>query len=162
MRLAGRAGLCAIVLATVGCDHATKYLAGAALAGEAPRSYLGNLLRLSYAENPGGFLSIGAGLPPGVRTIAFTLVTGLILFGLTILIFRRPLDRWTGLGLSLFVAGGLSNWIDRVLRGSVIDFLNLGLGSLRTGIFNVADVAIVVGAGFLLLGEYRKRAEAKL
>ena len=56
--------------------------------------------------------------------------------------------RWSGwplLGLTLFVAGGASNWLDRVVRGSVIDFINVGVGSLRTGIFNVADVAIMLG-----------------
>jgi signal peptidase II len=43
----------------------------------------------------------------------------------------------------------LSNLIDRIAVGSVIDFLNVGVGSLRTGIFNLADVAIMAGAGCL-------------
>jgi signal peptidase II len=59
------------------------------------------------------------------------------------------------LGLTLFVAGGASNWIDRIVRGSVIDFLNVGIASVRTGVFNVADVAIMLGAGLFLLSELR-------
>jgi signal peptidase II len=57
------------------------------------------------------------------------------------------------LGLTLFVAGGASNWLDRLIRGFVIDFLNIGVGPVRTGIFNVADVAIMTGAALMLLAE---------
>jgi signal peptidase II len=60
------------------------------------------------------------------------------------------------LGLTLFIAGALSNWIDRVLRGSVVDFLNVGIHSLRTGIFNVADVAVMVGVALVALGALRR------
>ena len=70
---------------------------------------------------------------------------------------RRP--RFAGpssVGLVLFVAGGASNWIDRVLSGSVVDFLNVGIGPLRTGVFNVADVAIMVGAGLVAFGAARR------
>ena len=59
----------------------------------------------------------------------------------------------TELGLVLFIAGGASNWIDRVLRGSVVDFLNMGIGPLRTGVFNLADVAIMLGAALFVFGE---------
>ena len=51
----------------------------------------------------------------------------------------------------LIIGGGLSNLIDRLVNnGAVIDFLNLGIGSLRTGIFNVADMAIMLGAVLML------------
>ena len=60
------------------------------------------------------------------------------------------------MGLVLFVAGGSSNWIDRVLHGRVVDFLNLGVGPIRTGVFNVADVAIVAGAGLVALAALRR------
>ena len=64
------------------------------------------------------------------------------------------------LGAALIVSGGAPNWIDRVATGSVIDFLNVGIGPLRTGIFNVADVAILGGVGLVVLtavGENRLR-----
>jgi signal peptidase II len=61
-------------------------------------------------------------------------------------------------GLALFVAGGISNWIDRATNGSVVDFLNIGVGWLRTGVFNVADVAIMLGAGIFVLAELRRNA----
>jgi signal peptidase II len=56
------------------------------------------------------------------------------------------------LGMALIWGGGVSNFADRILSdGRVVDFLNLGIGSLRTGIFNVADVAIMAGVGLLIL-----------
>ena len=58
--------------------------------------------------------------------------------------------RWSRVarcGFVLFLAGGLSNLTDRIAIGSVIDFLNVGIGPLRTGIFNVADVAIMARSG---------------
>jgi signal peptidase II len=57
----------------------------------------------------------------------------------------------------LFVAGGISNWIDRVVNGSVVDFMNVGVGWLRTGIFNFADVAIMLGITLFVLIELSVR-----
>jgi signal peptidase II len=148
----------ALAVATVGCDRVTKHVATLTLEGEPARSYLGDTIRLGYAENTGGFLSLGAGLPDSVRTAIFTVATGLVLLALVVIAVR---GRWSGLKLAalvLFVAGGASNWIDRALRGSVVDFLNVGIGSLRTGIFNVADMAIMLGIGILLAGEFRRAA----
>ena len=64
------------------------------------------------------------------------------------------------LGVALFVAGGASNFPDRIIYGMVIDFMNVGIGSLRTGIFNVADMAIMLGAGILVLEGYRSDRQA--
>ena len=54
-------------------------------------------------------------------------------------------------GACLVLAGGASNWVDRLARGSVVDFMNVGVGPLRTGVFNVADVAIMIGVSMLVL-----------
>jgi signal peptidase II len=65
--------------------------------------------------------------------------------------------------LTFFVAGGASNWLDRALRGSVVDFLNVGIGPIRTGVFNVADMAIMLGLTLFVVGELvdrRRRAES--
>jgi signal peptidase II len=56
----------------------------------------------------------------------------------------------------MFLAGGLSNLIDRITLGSVIDFMNVGVGPVRTGIFNVADVAIMAGVAIVLVFELRR------
>jgi len=136
-------------MATIGCDRVTKQAAASMLADSPDRSYLADTVRLTYAENLGGFLSVGAGMPIERRMLTFTVATGILLLGTTLAAIR---GRWQGmklLGAALIVSGGASNWIDRLATGSVIDFLNVGIGPLRTGIFNVADVAILGGAGLL-------------
>jgi signal peptidase II len=145
------------VLGTIGCDRVTKHLAADALAGG--RSYLGDTVWLGYVENRGGFLSLGASLPPGVRTVVFTGGTGLMLVALTVLAIRQRWHGWPAIGLALFVAGGASNWIDRVVRGSVVDFLNVGIGPVRTGVFNVADMAIMLGAAMVVVFGFRRTSE---
>ena len=67
---------------------------------------------------------------------------------------RFKWSRLAGVGLVLFLAGGLSNLVDRIALGSVIDFLNVGIGPIRTGIFNVADVAIMLGIALLAVDHY--------
>ena len=150
----GRALLLIVAaVGTIGCDRMTKDAASAYLAGTPDRSFLSDAIRVGYAENTGGFLSLGADLPPAARGAVFTVATGIMLMALLGLTVRRKYAGSAELGLVLFVAGGASNWIDRVLRGSVVDFLNMGIGPLRTGVFNIADVAIMVGAALFVLGE---------
>jgi signal peptidase II len=138
-------------LATVGCDRVTKHAAATLLADTQERSFLGDTVRLSYAENTGGFLSLGADLPVERRVIVFTIVTGLLLVSLAAAAVRRHWEGARLLGAALIVSGGASNWMDRVVVGSVVDFMNVGIGPVRTGIFNVADVAIMAGVALLVL-----------
>jgi signal peptidase II len=141
-----------VLVGTIGCDRVTKRIAVQTLAGAPTRSFLGDTVRLGYAENPGGFLSLGTALPPAQRTAVFIVATGAILAAAALAMFRGALTGVSLFGATLFLAGGASNWIDRVLNGSVVDFLNLGIGPLRTGIFNVADVAIMAGLLVVVLG----------
>lgn len=140
-----------LLLACVGCDQVTKSLVREQMLVGQSQSFLGDTLRLTHAENPGAFLSLGASLPETVRVAIFQGGVSLIVIGLLgYALFARRLDAWSVAGFALLAASGLGNLIDRVLRdGHVTDFLNVGLGSFRTGIFNVADVLGV--AGFLLL-----------
>jgi signal peptidase II len=154
--VAVRVVLVVAIVATIGCDHATKHIASTTLAGMPARSYLGDTIRLQYAENPGGFLSLGADLPPLFRTGVFTVGTGLALLALTIAALRLRWTGWPLAGLTLFVAGGTSNWMDRVARGSVVDFINVGIGPVRTGIFNIADMALMLGVGIIVVVEVRR------
>ena len=147
------------VLATIGCDRVTKHLAAGALAGTPGRSYLGNTVWLGYVENRGGFLSVGASLSPGVRTVIFTGGTGLMLVALTVVAIRQRWRGWPAIGLALFIAGGVSNWVDRAVRGSVVDFLNVGIGPVRTGVFNVADMAIMLGAAIIVFVGFGHRSK---
>ena len=125
-RIGVRAVLLIAVVATIGCDRVTKHVARAALAGEPGRSYLANTIRLEYVENAGGFLSLGASLPSSARTALFTLGTGVMLLTLVGAAVRFRWRGWLLIGTSLVLAGGASNWVDRLVRGSVVDFLTSG------------------------------------
>jgi signal peptidase II len=154
-----RLALIFVVGTTIGCDRATKHVATTALAGSPSLGFLAGTIQFQYAENAGGFLSVGADLPPAARTALFTIGTGLMLLALVATGIRMRWSGWRAVGLTLFAAGGVSNWFDRVTRGSVVDFVSVGLGPLRTGIFNVADVAIVLGAALVVLAELRQRQD---
>jgi signal peptidase II len=152
MKIAGKILLLILVVTTIGCDRVTKHLVKTSLAGAPPQSYFGDTVRLEYSESSGAFLSLGADLPPWVRTTVFTLGVG---FTLGLLPLAGLKHHWVGLrlvGSALMWAGGTSNLVDRAVRGSVVDFINVGVGSLRTGIFNVADLAIVLGFALVVIG----------
>ena len=136
-----------LLLATsFGCDQAAKLVAQATLSDSAPVSYLNGLVRFEYAENSGAFLSLGSALPSSARFFLLEVLVGaLLVVGIGITVFSQRLSLRQKAVLALAVGGGLGNLIDRVSHGAVVDFVSLGVGPLRTGIFNLADVAITVG-----------------
>ena len=136
----------------VGCDQVSKSAARSMLHSGATESLFADSLRFQLTENPGSFLSLGASLPEHLRFTLFTAAVAVILTGLVCAaLFARRLNTARFVALALFAGGGISNLIDRLLYdGRVTDFLNVGIGSLRTGIFNLADMAILAGALLLV------------
>jgi signal peptidase II len=144
--------VCLLLIVCVGCDQAAKAIAKQTLSSSPPISLLQGIVQFQYAENPGAFLSLGAGLPARTRFLWGVVFIGLTQVVLLGYLFRSTSLSWSQkIGLSLFLGGGLGNLIDRIANdGQVIDFVSLGVGSLRTGIFNVADVAITAGVLLVL------------
>jgi signal peptidase II len=148
----------AILVACVGCDHAAKTVAQDVLAGSPAVSLLGDAVRLELTSNPGAFLSLGAELPEAARRAVFMGVVPLTLLALCWLAWRSGASV---LALGLIAGGGVGNWIDRLAHGgAVTDFVSLGAGPLRTGIFNLADVFIVAGVLLTILAMNRESAPA--
>jgi signal peptidase II len=147
----------AVLLGSAGCDHASKQVALATLGGEGPLSLAGDAVRLELAYNAGAFLSAGADLPEGVRRF---LLIGLVPLGVAALcahfLRARELPVALAVGLGLLAGGGLANWADRILHdGLVTDFILLRVAGLHTGVFNLADVAVVAGVLLLALSQHR-------
>ncbi len=143
-------------------DQLTKQWAISTLRGHRPSVYLGNLFRLEYAENPGAFLGLGSSMPAAVRFWLMTVaVAGILVICMVYVLRDRKLSAMATLGFSLVTSGGFSNLLDRIFRteGKVVDFMNMGVGELRTGIFNVADMAIMGGI-FLVLIHLMKEQKA--
>jgi signal peptidase II len=143
------------VAATISCDRISKHVAVNTLAGNPGRSFLADTFRLEYAENAGAFMSLGAEWPVIARVAVFGVGNALLLTALVTVAVGRQWPRPALLGVALFAAGGASNLLDRVLYGTVIDFMNIGIGPLRSGIFNVADMAVMLGALIVLWASYR-------
>jgi signal peptidase II len=142
-----------VALLTAGCDHAVKHAAREALGGGEMHAYLGELVRFQLVHNDGGFLSFGARLGPTFRRLFFLVAAPLGVTAMALAAFGSAARSRRALaGLALLCGGGFANWLDRLLNdGAVTDFVSLGVGPLRTGIFNLADVAILAGAALLLL-----------
>jgi signal peptidase II len=154
-----RFGLIALFLGlSVGCDQATKRIATNTLMDRAGYSFLRDTFRLTYAENSGAFLSLGATLPPRARFWMLTVLVGLLLLGILLFaLFNVKLTRVQVVGYAFIAGGGISNWVDRAtMDGRVVDFMNMGIGPVRTGVFNVADLAIVAGISVLFLASWRR------
>jgi len=152
-RILGMALAAAAVLAA---DRATKAAAVARLRGRPPRVFLGGILELVLSENSGGFLSVGGRLPPAARYVLFVLLVGAGLAATSVWVVRsRALSTSRSIGAAAMIAGGASNLVDRMLRGNVVDFAVLRAGALHTGVFNMADAAILGGAVLLLWPAFR-------
>jgi len=137
----------------IGCDQVTKSIAQDKLKTEPMQSFLADTFRLQYAENTGAFLSLGSSLSKTMRTVLFTVLSGVLLIALVFyILLNADVNLQQTIALSFILGGGISNLADRIINdGKVVDFMNMGIGSLRTGIFNVADVAIMAGMAFVLL-----------
>ena len=142
----------ALLLTTIGCDRITKQAARTKLMGAPTQSYFAGTVQLEYAENTGAFLSLGSQLPEWARTTLLRVGVALALAALVLIALKYQWSGFALAGASLTFAGGVSNLLDRIFRGSVVDFMSIGVGPIRTGIFNVADVAIIVGGVLLIRG----------
>lgn len=153
-----------VFVAQLVLDQWTKQLATAHLKNAAWQSWLGDTFRLQYATNDGAFLSLGSQLPPTARYWVLTIGVGALLLGLCwYALTNKKIDLVQVGAYSLIASGGFSNWVDRArFDGSVVDFMNMGLGQyVRTGVFNVADLAILAGIGVLFVQSWREEKKAK-
>ena len=141
-----------------GFDRITKDFAQKTFSVSPPISMLNDSFRIQYSENIGGMLGIGGNLPSQLRTVLFIVLVGMVLTAVVVYAIKaRDLNLSQFVGLLLLVSGGIGNLIDRLINnGAGIDFMNIGIGSLRTGIFNFADVFIMAGASIFVIASMKK------
>jgi signal peptidase II len=148
----------ALSLLTVGCDQSTKLFALLNLQ-ESPLALPWGV-ELTYAENRDMAFGLLAGvLGPEQRLFLLSTVKMLAVIGATVwLVVRRTTSTLSErLGVALVLSGALGNLIDRLRLGFVVDFLKVPYWP----VFNVADVAIVVGMGLVLLSQWRSGSLAE-
>lgn len=160
MKRSGRTLTVVAVAATVAAlDQLTKLAARQELGSGVQHQLLGGVLTLGLTENPGAFLGLGGALSTPVR-LALAAATLALVVALVVVVLRdRTSSRPALVAAGLLLGSGASNFLDRLCwHGNVIDFLYLEAGPLHTGVFNVADVAILAGAGLLLWATSFRRA----
>ena len=171
-RLAERKIYLFVALAVLLTDQATKIAAHAWLPGRGGVTVVAGWFDLSYSRNPGGLFGYLGTLADPWRTLILTLVPiGAVVLIISFLLQTDEVDRPTLSGLGLILGGAVGNLIDRVFRGEVVDFLDVyapagrladwfvaRFGTAHWPTFNVADSAIVVGAGLLLLSIVRPQS----
>jgi signal peptidase II len=164
-----RRGYFLLSLAVLVADQASKLAAHQYLRGRAPVEIIPDFFSLWYSRNPGGLFGSFRDWAGPTRFVLLTLLPIVaIVFIANFLARSRACDRPTLFGLALILGGAGGNLIDRLLRGEVIDFLDVYVTSSRFAewlvarfgtshwpTFNVADSSIVVGACLLLLSIVR-------
>jgi signal peptidase II len=146
-----------LLVTLVGCDHATKFAAKAELEGQPPHTLISSVLSLQYLENTDVAFNLLRFVPERPRAVALTVVGALAIAGLAAAVARRRGSRATRLGLVVILAGALGNYLDRIFRGYVVDFVRLP----HWPIFNVADVLVVAGVALLLWSTLADRRQAR-
>lgn len=135
-----------VLLINFSADRITKLLAESYLQGKEAISFFHHSIVLEYAENNGAFLSLGSTWPDTLKYLALLIIPILAcLYGLYYCAFKVT-DKVLVILFVSIIGGGLGNLIDRLLNDfKVVDFLNFGIGSFRTGILNVADMSVTFG-----------------
>ena len=150
-----------LALAVVGPDQATKALVRANIEPWSVIEVIPGFFNLSHVMNKGaafGFLNRADIHWQTYFFIGVSALAVVLIFHLVKTVDRRDPALFTGLGCIL--GGALGNMIDRIRIGEVIDFLDFHVAAHHWPAFNVADMAISVGALLLLVSFYQRKKNA--
>ncbi|MDB5016231.1 MAG: lspA [Mucilaginibacter sp.] len=143
----------------IGCDQVSKSIVRHKMTEYTYIGFLHNHITFNRVENSGAFLSFGDSLSGPLRMILLNILPLIaVVFGL-VFILTRTLNRLTLFAVILIVGGGFGNVYDRIMHGSVTDFMHINFIIFQTGIFNVADLSITTGVIILLIQNLVKKPE---
>ncbi len=136
----------------VGCDQISKNIVREKIDYGDKITLVKNFLTLTKVENTGAFLSLGNSLPQPFRFLVLAIFPIFILgLALTYLLFKKDISKISIIGISLLIGGGIGNIYDRIVYGSVADFLHADFVLFQTGIFNFADISIMTGLFIIII-----------
>lgn len=152
--------LFAILAINIGCDQVSKYVVRQRIDPEERISVVSTYVTLMRVENEGAFLSLGTSLPKTTRFILLSLLPLAILgFGIGYLFTKTAMHWLSAMGFAFVIGGGMGNLYDRLVYGSVTDFMHMDFGIFQTGIFNMADVSIMTGMALVIINSFGKKAK---
>lgn len=135
-----------------GGDQATKALVARSLPERAVIPIIPHVFNLTNVSNTGAAFGLFSDSPAPWKTGILILVSAGLLAAVVSFVWKSRRLQWeSGVGLALILGGAISNLADRIRLGRVVDFLDFYVRSYHWYTFNLADSAIVVGAGFLIL-----------
>ena len=146
-----------IITFNIGCDQVSKNMIKRSVLPYQTIRVFNDHLTVTRVENSGAFLSTGDSMSKNAKHIFLTLIPMVAMALGLIYLFLKPVSNNMLVGLCFVIGGGVGNLFDRVLYGSVTDFLYVKFGVFQTGIFNLADVSIMAGMFIILLQFFLKR-----
>jgi signal peptidase II len=147
-----------LLVTNVGCDQISKSIVRQKIDFKEKISMFDDFVTLTKVENTGAFLSLGHNLPRIAYLILLIIIPLILLgYGLYYLLTSNLHSKLFILGLCLIVGGGFGNLIDRILYGSVTDFIHFNFVVFQTGIVNMSDISITAGFFILIYELYSNR-----
>jgi signal peptidase II len=148
-----------IILLVVILDRVSKVYIRSSFAPWDVAVVIPRVFNIVHAENPGAAFSMLAEAPPILRAVLLVGVSTGVMAIVGVMLWRLPKNAGglMAASLALVFGGAFGNLWDRIVRGSVTDFLQVFIGSYEFPAFNVADSAITIGASLLLLDLLRQR-----
>jgi len=147
-----------IVFLSIALDQISKIWVRNNFESYIENSIIGDIFTLIKVENTGAFLGMGSELSETLRILLLIVLPIIVLISITIYTYiDKTLDKISIIGFSLIIGGGIGNIFDRIVYGSVTDFLYLDFGGMfKTGIFNIADLSVTTGMILILIYSFKK------
>ena len=148
-----------LIAVSILLDQLSKFLIRQNVDQYSEIKLIGDYFILTNVENSGAFLGMGSDFSPFIKTVFLLILPIIVLICIMIYVYKdKQIDKISLIGFCLIIGGGIANIYDRILYGSVTDFLFIDLGGIfKTGIFNIADLSVTTGMILILLMSFRSK-----
>ena len=148
-----------LVFLSIAFDQISKIWVRNNFESYSEKSIIGDVFTLIKVENTGAFLGMGSELSEIPRILLLIILPVVVLISITLYTYiDKTLDKLSIIGFSLIIGGGIANIFDRIVFGSVTDFLYINLGGIfKTGIFNIADLSVTTGMILILISSFKRK-----
>jgi len=142
-----------LIIMNIACDQVSKVWIRENVEYRTETQLIGENFIMTNVYNSGAFLGMGSDLNPTLKLIFLLILPVVVLaIALRYVLINKYIDQWTIVGRSFIIGGGIGNIYDRIMEGKVTDFFHIDLGGVfKTGIFNMADVSVMIGMGCILI-----------
>ena len=143
-----------LLVSTISCDQITKDIVRKKMEYHTQINVISTYVILTKVENTGAFLGLGNSIPRPLYVLLMILLPLIAIgYALYYLMKKNTLSNLLIIGISFAIGGGIGNIIDRIVYGSVTDFLYFDFVVFHTGVVNMADISVTIGY-FMILYEF--------